>query len=270
MLDPRVYRAAFVPALLAVFVVAFSLEGRPRPATTRLAADAFDGARAYGGVRARNSLLELGGAFPAAPPGQHGRRGARRPRRGHAAAATASASRRRQDRGRTVDGTTALETVEGVRPGRSGRRIVVLAHRDALASPGLAELSGTAALLELARIFRSRDTAERALPGERRLIGRDLRKTLVLVSTSGGSAGAAGARAWAARAGPGHDRRGARARRRRLGARAPAVGGAVVERRRRVRRWAGSGRSRRPCARRSASSRAARGRRGSGRAARCR
>jgi hypothetical protein len=31
VLDPRVYRAAFVPALLAVFVVAFSLEGRPRP-----------------------------------------------------------------------------------------------------------------------------------------------------------------------------------------------------------------------------------------------
>src|SRR4051812_43317248 len=72
VLDPRVYRAAFVPALLAVFVVAFSLEGRPGPATTRLAADAFDGARAYGGVNARNSLLELGASFPDRRPGSPG------------------------------------------------------------------------------------------------------------------------------------------------------------------------------------------------------
>ena len=47
----------------------------------------------------------------------------------------------------------------GVRPGLSSRRIVVLAHRDALDAPGLADLSGTAALLELARIFRTRDAA---------------------------------------------------------------------------------------------------------------
>jgi hypothetical protein len=202
MLDPRVYRAAFIPALLAVFVVAFSLEGRPRPATTRLAADAFDGARTYGGARARNSLVELGGTFPQRRPGSTGD-AALADRVANTLTAAGFRVSRRQDRGRTVDGTTALETVEGVRPGRSGRRIVVLAHRDALAAPGLAELSGTAALLELARIFRSRDTAGRALPGERRLIGRDLRKTLVLVSTSGGSAGAAGARAWAAAQDPG-------------------------------------------------------------------
>ena len=196
MLDARVYRAAFVPALLAVFVVAFSLEGRPRPATTRLAADAFDGARTYGGARVRNSLVELGGTFPQRRPGSTGD-AALADRVARTLTAAGFRVSRRQDRGRTVDGTTALETVEGVRPGRSGRRIVVLAHRDALAAPGLAELSGTAALLELARIFRSRDTAG-GVPGQRRLIGRDLRKTLVLVSTSGGSAGAAGARAWAA------------------------------------------------------------------------
>ena len=64
----------------------------------------------------------------------------------------------------------------GVRPGLSSRRIVVLSHRDAFASPGLAELSGTAALLELARVFRA----------------RDLRKTLVLVSTSGATDGFTG------------------------------------------------------------------------------
>src|SRR3954463_13978787 len=72
VLDPRVYRLAFVPALLAVFVVAFSLEARPRPATTLLSADAFDGARAYGGVRSPNSLAELGAAFRNRRPGSAG------------------------------------------------------------------------------------------------------------------------------------------------------------------------------------------------------
>ena len=76
----------------------------------------------------------------------------------------------------------------------------MLAHRDALDSPGLAELSGTAALLELARIFRTQvpsEEVEPRAPGRPQLVGRDLAKTLVLVSTSGGSGGAAGARAWA-------------------------------------------------------------------------
>src|SRR4051794_13600731 len=196
VLDPRVYRAAFVPALLAVFVVAFSLEGRPRPATTRLAADAFDGARVYGGVGARNSLLELGARFPDRRPGSAGDDALADRVAGTLGADGFVVSRRRDDV-RTVDGERTVKTVEGVRPGRSSRRIVVLSHRDALSSPGLAELSGTAAFLELARIFRSRDPSDQSPPGQRRLIGRDLRKTLVLVSTSGGSGGAAGARAWA-------------------------------------------------------------------------
>ena len=105
-------------------------------------------------------------------------------------------------------------------PGLSSRRIVVLAHRDSLDSPGLADLSGTAALLELARIFRTRaPTGERDVgePGKPQLIGRDLRKTLVLVSTSGGSGGAGRRARVGARAGRGRDRRRARARRPRLG-----------------------------------------------------
>ena len=68
-----------------------------------------------------------------------------------------------------------------MRAGVSNRRIVVVAHRDSLYSPATADLSGTAALAELARVF----------------TGRTLRKTLVLVSTSGGSGGNAGASAWA-------------------------------------------------------------------------
>jgi hypothetical protein len=199
VLDMRVYRAACLPALLALFVVAFSLQSRPAPLRTRAIADAFDPARAYGSEQRRDSLLELGTAFPRRRPGSAGdtaladRVGALFRTAGFAVSRSAAPQR-------TVDGGTELETVVGVRPGLSSRRIVVLAHRDSLDAPGLADLSGTAALLELARIFRTRAPAseqDAAEPGKPQLIGRDLRKTLVLVSTSGGSGGNAGARAWA-------------------------------------------------------------------------
>jgi hypothetical protein len=79
--------------------------------------------------------------------------------------------------GRTIDGTRDLETVVATRLGDPGPGIVVVAHRDAAAPSSQAELSGTAALLELARIF----------------AGRQTKRTLTLVSTSGGSGGLAGA-----------------------------------------------------------------------------
>ena len=199
VLDVRVYRAAFIPALLALFVVAFSLQGRPSPLRTRAVADAFDPNRAFGTPQARDSLLQLGAAFPDRRPGSADD-AALADRVGRVFRAAGFAVSRSAAPGRTVDGETELETVVGVRPGRSSRRIVVLAHRDALRAPGLAELSGTAALLELARVFRTRvpsEEREETAPGRPQLVGRDLQKTLVLVSTSGGSGGGAGARAWA-------------------------------------------------------------------------
>ena len=81
----------------------------------------------------------------------------------------------------TIDGKRELRTVVGRRAGTSSRRIVVLAHRDSAYRDATADLSGTAALLELAKVFQ----------------GRTLQKTLVLVSTSGGSGGYAGAAAFA-------------------------------------------------------------------------
>jgi hypothetical protein len=205
VLDVRVYRAAFIPALIALFVVAFSLQGRPSPVRTRAVADAFDPDRAFGHVRMRDSLLQLGEAFPQRRPGSAGD-AALASRVDEVLRAAGFSVSRTRDQGRTVDGQTELETVVGVRPGLSSRRIVVMAHRDSLDSPGLADLSGTAALLELARIFRTRDPASEqqpAGPGRPQLVGRDLRKTLVLVSTSGGSGGGAGARAWARAQDPG-------------------------------------------------------------------
>jgi len=185
VLDVRVYRAAFVPALVAVFIAAFSLADRPAPATSPLAADAFDSAAAFGDEAKpqRNSLNELARSFPSRSPGSGdddglsdrvaqtlrapGRRGVKSPFQ------VSRSSTRVDDK--------VLETVVGVRPGISNRRIVVVAGRDAIGTPGRAELSATAALLELSRLFRQ----------------RELRKTLVLVSTSGNTLGFAGARAWA-------------------------------------------------------------------------
>ena len=47
MIEPRVYRAAFVPALLAIVLAMFSFESRPRALPQGLAADVlFDGAQA--------------------------------------------------------------------------------------------------------------------------------------------------------------------------------------------------------------------------------
>ena len=193
MLDVRVYRAAFLPALVALFVAAFSLVDRPGPATTSQAADAFDGARAFGTATPppRNSLLELARAFPRRAPGSAGDLGVA----DRVAAALAardlatnrplfSVTRTRVPGGPLDAGP--LETVVGVRPGVSSRRVVVIADRDAASSPGVAELSATAALLELARDVRA----------------RELRKTLELVSTSGGSTGYAGIREWAKTADP--------------------------------------------------------------------
>jgi hypothetical protein len=181
VLDVRVYRAAFLPALVALFVAAFSLADRPAPVSSPLAADAFSAERAYGGkTPLPNSLLELGRSFPDRAAGSADE-AALADR-----VARTLATRDRTDRpafrvSRQDDGEA--QTIVGVRPGLSSRQIVIVSHRDAVGRPGLAELSGTAVMLELARLFRA----------------RELRKTLVLVSTSGATDGFTGVRAWAER-----------------------------------------------------------------------
>lgn len=181
MHDPRIYRAALLPALLALVVAAFSLQAAPRASTTTLAPDAFNGARAF------RTLEGLAAEFPHRRPGSAGDRALADRVAAVMRSSGFEVSTREVDAG-TIDGTRTLRTVIGVRPGLSSQRIVVLAHRDAAASPATADLSGTAGLIELARVF----------------AGRTPHKTLVLVSTSGGSGGAAGAADWAEhRVGPG-------------------------------------------------------------------
>ena len=174
VLDARVYRTAFLPALVALFLAAFALEDRPDPGRSTLAPDVFSGQRAF------DSLQEMDDAFPDRSPGCAGDAGLA----DQVASELAAPDEASERPAFTVQRSTApsrtgdLQTVIATRTGFSSRRIVVLADRDA---PGLAGLSGTAALLELGRVFKT----------------RDLDKTLVLVSTTGATTGFAGARAWA-------------------------------------------------------------------------
>ncbi|MEA2286820.1 MAG: hypothetical protein QOJ21_2863 [Solirubrobacteraceae bacterium] len=179
MLDARIYRAALVPVLLAAIVCAFSLQDRPAPITTTLAPDAFSGARAEG------QLADLADAFPIRRPGDvaDGALAARiaAELRGMGPFEVRSA----QFGGETIDGDRRLTTVIARQIGAPGPELVVVAHRDAAARGAAAELSGTAVMLELARVVAA---------------GR-LRRTVTFVSTSGGSGGAAGARDLAGRLG---------------------------------------------------------------------
>jgi hypothetical protein len=182
MLNGRLYRAALVPVVFALAIAAFSLTSRPRPLTATLAPDAFQGTRALAELHA------LAAAYPERRPGSASDQqlAGRIARTFEGLGGTAGGGFSVQVRhfsGQTIDGERSLTTVVATRPGStSATPIVMLAHRDAAARGSEAELSGTAALLELARVFAARET----------------RRTIVLVSTSGGSGGAAGARDFAA------------------------------------------------------------------------
>ncbi|MDP2711726.1 MAG: M28 family peptidase [Solirubrobacteraceae bacterium] len=179
MIDPRIYRAALVPVLFAFVLLAFSLENRPQPMRTTVPPDAFQGQRAFD--RAYGAGEGLAERFPDRRPGSTGDA-----RLASTIAAQMEAAgflvQTVPHEGRTIDGRRSLRTVIAQRPGTIDERIVVVAHRDAAGRGARAELSATAALLELARIYGA---------------PRQTRRTLTLVSTSGGSGGAAGATALA-------------------------------------------------------------------------
>ncbi|HWH96141.1 MAG TPA: M28 family peptidase [Baekduia sp.] len=173
MLDPRLYRVAFVPVLLALLVAAFSLQDRPRPIGTTQSPEGFDG------FRAQRTLQAL--ATPRFRDRRPGSAGDER-----LAAYVADQLREsvpgtveeHRYEGETIDGKRELVDVVATRPGQPGPGLVVVAHRDAAGPGATAELSATAALLELARVAAD---------------GR-LRRTITFISTSGGSGGFAGAR----------------------------------------------------------------------------
>jgi hypothetical protein len=169
MLDVRIYRTGLVVAALALVVLAFSLTDQQGPRSASLAPEAFSGANVYA------TMMSLKEADPSRRPGSAG---------DDALATQVQASFKSHGfavstgtfTGHTVDGTRTLENVVATRPGTESGSIVIVAHRDARGSPALADLSGTATLIELARD----------------LEGETLNRTVVLASTSG-SDGTAGA-----------------------------------------------------------------------------
>src|SRR3954467_12403939 len=172
VIEPRIYRAAFLPALLALVLVAFSLVSAPRAVPQGLAADAlFEGTTAVGMVR---------DIVATTPDRRAGRPGDARVASRVKQAFLSHGFPTTIDRW-TEDGVH-LANVIGRRPGATSKQIVVMAARDA---PSIPDESGsaadTAALIEFARVFE----------------GRASRRTLVLASVDGSQLGDAGARHFA-------------------------------------------------------------------------
>jgi hypothetical protein len=174
----RVYRAAFAPALVAIVVLLFSLQGRPGPLPTVVASAEFDEQAA---ARIDRQIVRTA---PARTPGGEG---------DEAIADLVAERFASVDEGQIAEQTfdhsfegddRELRNLILTLPGESARSVVVLAARDSASGPGAASsAAATATLLELVDNLRtSRHT-----------------KTLVFVSTAGGSDGAVGAREFADR-----------------------------------------------------------------------
>ncbi len=177
MLNGRLYRAAFVPFLLALGIAAFSLGSRPLPLTSTLAPDAFEGAPAY------SELQRLDTSFRQRRPGSAGDEALARyvaqKLKGLGGTAGGGFSVHTYRFGaETIAGRQALTDVVARRAGSTAAApILIVAHRDAAGLGSEAELSGTAALLELARVFAERET----------------KRTIIIASPWGGCGGDAGA-----------------------------------------------------------------------------
>ena len=177
MIEPRVYRAAFIPALLAIVLAMFSFQSRPRPLPQGLAADVL-----FDGNQAADTAAELAQEEPDRRAGSAGDR---------ATAALAGDAFRRA--GFAVESQRferdgyELENVIARRAGRSRSQIAIVAARDAATVPEASgSASDTAALLELSRVFR----------------GRPSRRTLVLASVDGSTLGDVGMEELTAELGP--------------------------------------------------------------------
>ncbi len=176
MIDFRIYRAGFVPALAAVVVLLFALTAPPDPLPTAVAPAEFDGKAA---TRLARQVVEMA---PDRAPGSEG----------DARIADFVAQRFGQVDGGEVSDQQFTGEFDGngvdmrnvilTLPGDSPRTLVLMAPRDSGSGPGAASsAAATGMLLQLVNQLRTQSHT----------------KTLVFVSTDGSSAGAAGAREFA-------------------------------------------------------------------------
>lgn len=171
LLEPRLYRAAFIPALLALIVLAFSLQDQASPIASELAPPSFNAQRA---ITTADQLVENDGAR------ESGSIQDNRTAELVAARLTAAGFKANSFEfdATTLNGSRKLTNVVGVRPGPSDRRLLIVASRDG--SEGKLERAGayeTGVLIELARVLQ----------------GRTFDHTLVLASVTGGVDGGLGA-----------------------------------------------------------------------------
>ncbi|MDQ6816950.1 MAG: M28 family peptidase, partial [Actinomycetota bacterium] len=173
VLNARIYRTGLIPVAMAVIVFAFSLGHTDGPLATTLVPDAFNPSGQ--GNPAYTTMLSLAKRYPVRLPGSEPDNQLAKQIASQLAQHRFVVSTQRF-RANTALGPGTLENVTGVFSGGSSGAIVVVAHRDSLRSPSVADLSGTAVLLQLANV----------------LSGQTPSRSVVLASTSG-SAGGAGA-----------------------------------------------------------------------------
>jgi hypothetical protein len=172
----RIYRLAFLPALVAVVVILFSLEPIPAPLEAPVALAGFDE------EAAARTARQIAGTAPERTPGSDEDN----------AAADLVAERFAEIDGAEVSEQSFSSSFEGEEvelrnviatlPGESERRLVLLAPRASAAGPGVASsAAATGVLVELAENFGDASHS----------------KTIVLVSTAGAADGATGAREFA-------------------------------------------------------------------------
>jgi len=176
MIDFRLYRAAFAPAVAAVVVLLFALTAPPDPLPTGVTPAEFDGNAATGLAH------QIVAMAPDRTPGSDGDAKVAdfvAQRFGHVDSGEVSdQSFSGEFDGNGVDMRNVILTL----PGDSPRTVVLMAPRDSGSGPGAASsAASTGMLLQLVNQLRTQSH----------------NKTLVFVSTDGSSAGAAGAREFA-------------------------------------------------------------------------
>lgn len=172
MLDLRLYRLAFAPALAALVICAFSLDGVPEPIEPEPVTLTFEGGRAAATAR---EIVALGDDRTPGSAADSAAADLVRERFSALEAGSVSEQAFEAD----VDGSErVLRNVILTLPGTSERTLVVLAGRDSRAGPGAtSSAAATALLVELAQHLG--------------VAGRE--RTLILASTGAASAESEGA-----------------------------------------------------------------------------
>ncbi len=173
MIDFRLYRLAFIPALIAVVIGMFSLEGAPAAREAATPPTTFDGDRAATEAR------RIAAAAPDRTPGSAGDERVAELVRNRFEEIPAGAVSEQEFEADYEGERVSLRNIILTLPGDGASTVAVIADRDSARGPGAAtSASATGVLIELANALG--------------VAGHE--KTYVLASTSGGAAAGAGAR----------------------------------------------------------------------------